>query len=72
MVGMEMGWTPSDAGRLVLLRPYYRESVWFGLRRIESLPVVSDLQLILDLWHYPVRGREQAEVLLDRHAGIAD
>jgi hypothetical protein len=28
-----------------------------------EVPVVSDLQLILDLWHYPVRGRETAEQL---------
>jgi hypothetical protein len=27
--------------------------------------VVSDLQLALDLWHYPIRGREQAEHLIE-------
>lgn len=52
---------PSDQGRLVVMRPWYRDSVWHGLRSIESFPVVSDLQLALDLWHYKVRGREQAE-----------
>jgi hypothetical protein len=58
------GWTPADDGRLVLLIPYYSTSVWHGLRTIDRLPVVSDLQLALDLWHYPLRGREQAEHLL--------
>ncbi len=58
------GWTPADDGRLVLLIPYYATSAWHGLRTIDRLPVVSDLQLALDLWHYPLRGREQAEHLL--------
>ena len=55
---------PSDQGRLVVMQPWYRDSVWYGLRSIESFPVVSNLQLALDLWHYEVRGREQAEHLL--------
>lgn len=58
------GWTVVEEGKLILLRPYYRDSVWDGEREIDGLPVVSDLQLALDLWHYPVRGREQAEHLL--------
>jgi hypothetical protein len=62
--GEDHGWEPADDGRLVLLRPYYRTSVWHGLRTIGGAPVVSDLQLALDLWHYPLRGREQAEHLL--------
>lgn len=59
------GWTVGD-GRLVLLQPYYADSAWVGVHAVGSANVVSDLQLILDLWHYPVRGREQAEVLLQR------
>jgi len=66
LVGNELGWHPVDNGNVVLLAPYYTDSVWFGSREIDGLPVVSNLQLILDLWHYPVRGREQAEMLLDR------
>lgn len=57
--------TRSLRGRLVLLAPYYSTSVWEGVRPIGQLPVVSDLQLVLDLWHYPVRGREQAEHLIE-------
>ena len=63
-LGYRAGWTPSNDGRLVLMKPYYRDSVWHDGRRLQALPVVSDLQLALDLWHYPVRGREQAEHLL--------
>jgi hypothetical protein len=63
-IGEDHGWEPADDGRLVLLRPYYRTSVWHGLQIIRGAPVVSTLQLALDLWHYPLRGREQAEHLL--------
>jgi hypothetical protein len=59
------GWPAAQDGGLVLMKPYYRHSVWDGLRLVEDLPVVSDIQLVLDLWHYPLRGREQAEHLLE-------
>jgi hypothetical protein len=59
-----LGWSPSEEGRLVLLRPYYRHSIWEGLLSANGIPLVSKLQLVLDLWHYPVRGRAEAEVLL--------
>ena len=58
------GWHPANDGRLLLMAPYYATSAWYGLRTAHDLPVVSDLQLILDLWHYPLRGREQAEYML--------
>lgn len=60
------GWSIGDDGRLVLMKPYYTESVWHDVREVAGLPVVSTLQLALDLWHYPLRGREQAEHLIDR------
>lgn len=58
-------WPVDPAGRLVLMKPSYRTSVWFGASLHaagEPNPVlaVSDLQLILDLWWYPERGRETA------------
>lgn len=46
------------------MAPFYMDSVWRGARSVRGLPVVSTLQLILDLWHYPIRGREQAEHLI--------
>jgi hypothetical protein len=57
------GWEPGP-GQLVLMRPWYAHSAWKGARAFGNVNVVSDLQLVLDLWHYPVRGREQADVLL--------
>ncbi len=64
-LGSELGWRSAEKGPVVFLIPHYGSSVWFGLRKRDMLTVVSDLQLILDLWHYPVRGREQAEHLLE-------
>jgi hypothetical protein len=63
-IGDEQGWTAADDGALVLMKPYYKTGVWRDLEQIGTLPVVSALQLALDLWHYPLRGREQAEHLL--------
>jgi hypothetical protein len=63
-LGHALGWTPGEGGRLVLMAPYYAASVWHGLQTLQELSVVSVLQLVLDLWHYPARGREQAEHLL--------
>ena len=58
---------PAEKGANVfLLRPYYKESVFFGARRIKGIEVVSDVQLYLDLKNFPVRGEEQAENLLRR------
>lgn len=45
---------------LVLVKPYYKQSWHYGLREIDGLPVVSNLQLYLDLSVYPRRGAEQA------------
>jgi hypothetical protein len=63
-IAKQQEWPVGDEGRLVLMRPYYRDSVWHGAREVQDLPVVTDLQLALDLWQYPLRGREQAEHLI--------
>lgn len=54
-------------GNINLSRPYYRESAFYDAQ-MQSGPirVASDIQLYLDLYDYPVRGREQAEHLFDR------
>ena len=47
--------------------PYYRESAFYDRQMSKGgMKVVSDLQLYLDLYDYPVRGREQAEHLYER------
>lgn len=64
IVGKSLGWNTAADGRVVLMKPYYRTSVWHNLQERNALLVVSTLQLALDLWHYPLRGREQGEHLL--------
>lgn len=68
--GEEQGWEPAEQGNVVLMKPCYKTSVWHGVKVIGGTPVVSPLQLALDLWHYPLRGREQAEHLLGAVAEI--
>ena len=62
-----LGWTPDPAGTLRLLSPHYKKSVWEHTQRIGGIRVVSDLQLMIDLWNHPIRGREQAELILEKH-----
>lgn len=66
-IGAAAGWSPDSTGRIVLMQPWYRDAIWTEIQTSKKLPVVSTLQLILDLWHFPVRGREQAEHLLAVH-----
>jgi hypothetical protein len=69
LVALANAWTPADDGQLVLMRPFYRTSIWQSIQtpsRAENVRVVSNLQLVLDLWNYPLRGREQAELIRDR------
>jgi len=53
-----------DEANLILVEPYYHDSWSYGMRSIGELPVVSDLQLYLDLSVYPRRGSEQASRIL--------
>lgn len=61
-----LNWPPDPEGRVTLMSPYYRSSLWKDVRRHSGIPVVDDLQLALDLWNYPLRGQEQAEHILKR------
>lgn len=53
----------SQGANVILLYPYYKQSVFWGAQKMGGLRVVSSLQLFLDLYDYPLRGREQAEHL---------
>jgi hypothetical protein len=48
---------------VILCHPHYKHSAFHGMHQIDGLWVVSDLQLYLDLYKYPLRGLEQAEYL---------
>jgi DNA-binding Lrp family transcriptional regulator len=50
-------------GNVYLAWPYYKEGAFYGSRKIDGVWVASDVQLYIDLYNYPVRGREQAEYL---------
>lgn len=54
-------------GNVSVSLPYYRISAFFGHQLTKgAFRVASNEQLYLDLYDYPVRGREQAEHLYDR------
>lgn len=55
-----------QGANLVLMLPYYKHSVYYDSRIVKKLRVVSDIQLYLDLYGYPVRGLEQAEHLFNK------
>lgn len=53
----------TDSGaNLVLLTPY-DSGVYYGVRTLSGVNVVSEPQLYVDLYNYPARGREQADHL---------
>ena len=51
-------------GNFYLIRPYYKSGVFFNTQTIKGYNIVSDLQLYLDLYNFPQRGRDHAEYLL--------
>jgi DNA-binding Lrp family transcriptional regulator len=50
---------------IIFMLPYYKKSVFFDRQIIKDLWVVSNLQLYLDIYNYPLRGREQAEKIYE-------
>ena len=51
-------------GNFYLIKPYYKNAVFFNNQTIKGYNIVSDLQLYLDLYNFPQRGREHALYLL--------
>ena len=57
----------ADQGaNIIFCFPYYKHSIFYGMQKIDSLNIVSDIQLYLDLYKYPIRGMEQAEYLYEK------
>jgi hypothetical protein len=54
----------SQGENLQLIEPH-DDGVFYGLRAIGRLAVVGDVQLYLDLYNHPNRGREQADALAE-------
>ena len=64
---------PVDTGGNVYLTwPYYREGAFHASRKIDGVWVASDIQLYIDLYNYPIRGREQAEYLMRNRVAHLD
>ena len=57
---------PVDSGANVLLLKPYDEGVFYGLKFLDNSAVVSPVQIYLDLHSYRGRGKEAAEILLER------
>lgn len=68
--GRDLDLQPVDSGgNLVLLEPY-DEGVFMDLQVVDGMKVVSNVQLYVDLYNHPGRGREQAEFLRERVLGF--
>jgi hypothetical protein len=50
-------------GNLHVMTPYYGDAVFQGAREVDGMPVVSSVQLFLDLAGFPLRGAEAARML---------
>jgi hypothetical protein len=57
---------PVESGANIYLIEPYDEGVFQGLQTINGKKIVSNIQLYLDLYNYPKRGREQADFLRER------
>jgi hypothetical protein len=61
----QLGWKEVPSGANVTILSPYDEGVFYGLQEIDGSPVVSNLQLFLDLQSYPERGEEAAQAILE-------
>jgi DNA-binding transcriptional regulator YhcF (GntR family) len=51
---------------VIFLIPYYKHSVFYKKQKVKESWVVSDIQLYLDLYNYPIRGLEQADHIYEK------
>lgn len=58
--------TPVEFGGNVYLIQPVDPGVFIGTQRLNGMTVVSNLQLYLDLYQFPMRGREQANHLREK------
>ncbi len=54
---------PAESGSNISMYVPYDEGVFDKTQEIDDIRVVGNIQLYLDLYNYPARGREQAEFL---------
>ena len=51
-------------GNVFIVKPYYKESIFVNKQQIKGFNIVSNLQLYLDLFSSPQRGKEHAQYLI--------
>jgi hypothetical protein len=61
---------PIELGGNVFLVQPYDEGVFYGVQKVRGAYVVSNVQLYVDLYNYPARGREAAEHLRKEVIGV--
>lgn len=54
---------PVESGGNISIYIPYDEGVFYKIQQADGIKVVGNIQLYLDLYNYPTRGREQAEFL---------
>lgn len=64
-----LGLKPVEFGGTVHLVEPFDEGIFYGWQTINNIQVVSNIQLYIDLYNYPARGREQAEFLRKEKIG---
>ena len=57
---------PVESGANLYLIEPYDSGIFLGKQTVNELSIVSNIQLYLDLYNYPKRGREQAEFLREK------
>ncbi len=58
---------PTTTGANIRIFEPYDDGLFMDFRKIGDVNVVSDIQLYVDLFNYPARGKEQAEWLLEKN-----
>lgn len=54
---------PVESGSNISIYIPYDEGVFYKTQKVDGIKVVGNVQLCLDLYNYPTRGKEQAEFL---------
>ncbi|MBI2093335.1 MAG: hypothetical protein HYT88_01230 [Candidatus Omnitrophica bacterium] len=61
---------PVEEGPNVVFRIPYDAGVFYRTREVDGIHLCGDIQVYLDLWQDPARGREQAEFLRKERLGF--
>jgi len=61
---------PAESGGTIHLISPYDEGVFYNKQEIDGAWIVGNIQLYLDLYRYPARGREQADFLRRQKIGF--